>query len=96
MTQSPSGVTLLAEFSSWKQHEMIIRALFIALLPILLLSTGCASSCDELAEVTCREAGVDSEECKNAKERASQASAPEKESCDTALDLVKSLEKQSS
>lgn len=75
---------------------MIIRALLIALLPILMLSAGCDSSCDELAQITCQEAGQDSEECKNATERASQASAPEKEGCDTALDLVKSLEKQSS
>ena len=75
---------------------MIIRALLIALFSILFLNTGCASSCDELAEITCREAGADSKECKDAKERASQASASEKEGCDTALDLVKSLEKQSS
>ena len=74
---------------------MIFRVLILALLPILFLGTGCASSCDELAERTCQETGADSKECQAAQERAGQASAPEKEACDTALDLVKNLEKQS-
>ena len=75
---------------------MIIRALCIALLPILFLQAGCTSACDDLAEVTCREAGGDSKECQDAKKRASEASASDKDGCDTALDLVKTLEKLSS
>jgi hypothetical protein len=75
---------------------MIIRFLFIALIPLLFLNSGCASSCDQLAELTCQETGEDSQECKNARTRASEASASEKEGCDRALELVKSLEKQGS
>jgi hypothetical protein len=53
---------------------------------------GNASSCDQLAELTCQETGEDSQECKNARTRASEAKASEKEGCDRALELVLCLE----
>lgn len=69
---------------------------FYCLLMISLFAgmSGCSSSCDELAEITCTETGADSGECKKARQAASDASAAVKQQCDLALELVHALEKQ--
>jgi hypothetical protein len=58
-----------------------------------LLGTGCGNPCKELAEGTCQISGSDSEACKKVRDMAASVSPEEREACDTALGLVKSLER---
>lgn len=59
----------------------------------LVTITGCGNPCEDLAEITCKTAGEGTEECKNIREKAGKASSEDKRACESALELVKSLER---
>lgn len=65
---------------------------FIAALSLVVLS-GCGNPCEELADLSCTTSGEDSAECKTIREKAGKASSEDKRACDSALELVKSLER---
>jgi hypothetical protein len=73
---------------------MKIRVLLGVLLLSFSATAACSNSCEELAEKTCIETGENSDECGKARQRAGDVSASIKESCDRALELVESMEKQ--
>ena len=65
----------------------------IFLLILLSALTACTGPCEELAEITCENAGGESESCVWIEERASQATNDDKRACKVALELVANLEK---
>ncbi len=58
-----------------------------------ILSGGCGSPCDDLANVACEAAGSESPECTKVREKAAKASSEDQRACEVALGLVESLEK---
>lgn len=71
-----------------------MRRLVTAIAALLALSwASCANPCEELAEVACQAAGEQSAECTKAREKAEKASSRDREQCNVAVRLVKSLER---
>ncbi|MGM0577257.1 MAG: hypothetical protein ACQEXJ_16140 [Myxococcota bacterium] len=69
---------------------------FLAIATILsgVVLAACGGPCDDLADKTCAVASESSDECKAIRARAEEASAEDRRSCEVALELVESLEKQ--
>ena len=66
---------------------------FLLLILSLLALTACTGPCEELAEISCENAGDSSEACSWITERAGQATNHDKRACKVALELVAELEK---
>ncbi|MEE2779851.1 MAG: hypothetical protein VYE15_04950 [Myxococcota bacterium] len=100
-----SGVSLVACFDSpviWRNpacwprftsYRVVVLLRVLSLFVALLALTACTGPCEELAEITCGNAGDESESCVWIEERASQATNHDKRACKVALELVANLEK---
>ncbi len=58
---------------------------------MVALSMGCASHCDELADVTCTAVGEQAAECQQVRTKAESASSHDQRSCEIVLEMTNKL-----